>query len=361
MESRKVIIIGIIVALALLLVVFLLRKPVLLEPEANARLDGRIFDVTAKVSGFIKKMDTQPDMFVSLDFPLLEIDSPDVRKEYEQAVASLISVEQGDVAPGSTMNVSVDMFEGRVDVAANNEAQAKKEYERLSIVYAEAMFNRRKAEANPKGYTKEYITQAKSLEENMKIGLTEASLKQEKVSLIRFRAEQELNSVKEQRRLLASPQGMEVLRAVELEAAKNRLATAEANVASLVVRAPVDGYVLEAEVKDGAKVAAGERLFRIVPLESKYLWLTVFFKEEVAANLLIGQECEIRFSALGQLPLTGKVVSIRPATLALPNSDFSVTLSNLENLVPVVVSLEDYDPSKMPQLRLGMSALVSPK
>lgn len=362
MDSKKIVI-ALIVALALLVVVFLLKNPIGGGQHFNARLDGRIFDVTAKVEGLVKKVNVQSDMFVSRDFSLLEIDSPGVLKEYEQAVASLVSVEQGGVAPGSTMNVSIAQFEERVAFVAEAEEQAEKEYARLSIAHAEAIFNRRKAEANPKAYTKDYITQAKSLEETLQEGLDEARLKQEKVSLVRFRAEQELNSVMEQRRLLATPQGMDVLREVELESAQNRLATAESNLASLAALAPVDGYVLDTYVEVGAKVMPGDRLFTIVPLDSKYLWLTVFFDEKVASSLLVGQECEISFNAVGNLTLTGKVVSIRPATLALPlqDSEFSATFKNVENLVPVVVSIEDYDPSQMPQLRLGMSAQVLPK
>lgn len=360
MNSKKVVI-GIVAALVLLAVVFFSRQPIL-KQDYNARLDGRIFDVTAKVPGLIKSVDAQNDMFVSRDFPLLEVDNQDARAEYEQASAALIAIGQGTMAPGASMNVSIDEFEARVKAAAGLEAKARQEAERLSVALAEASFERRKIEANPKNYSKDKLADAKLKEQTIQDELDEAKTQQEQASLTRMRAEQDLNSVKEQRRLLSTPQGTQALREVELEAARNRLTAAENKIAGLRAVAPVDGYVLEVFARKGERVEAGDRLFSIVPLDAEHLWLTVFFEENVASRLIIGQECKIVFSSLSGLELSGKVQSIRPATLAypLPGDEFSASFSTTANLVPVVVSLDNYDPAQMPQLRLGMTALVTP-
>ena len=155
---------------------------------------------------------------------------------------------------------------------------------------------------------------------------------------------------------------MQAWRQYEMEAAKKRLQDASEKMESLVVRSPVDGYVLEMMVSEGSEVKQGDKLATIVPLDPEFLWLNAFFDEKVAVNLSIGQPCRIEFTALNGLVLTGSVRSIRPATLALPlpDSDFADKFTNIESLVPVIVSIDDYDPSEMPQLRLGMTAKVTP-
>ncbi len=361
MNSKKIIGAGVAV-LALLAAALLLREPGS-EQEYNARLDGRIFDVAAKAPGLVKKVDVQGDMFVSKDFPLLELDNPEIIREYDQARSSLIAISEGSFAPGASMNVGIGEFEARVAAAADEEALAKKEAGRLSVALAEASLSRRKIEANLNAHGKDKLAHAKMLEETLLASLDEAKARLEQASLNRFRAEQDLNAVKEQRRILSTPQGTEALRQVELESARNKFAASEERVGGLRPLSPVDGYVLDVFVKQGVKVAAGDRLLSIVPLDPEFLWITAFFDEKTAARLSPGDECGIVFNALDGLVLSGKVKSVRPATLAfpLPEDGFSANFDNPENLVPVIVSIDDYDPAQMPQLRLGMTAMVTPK
>ena len=362
MYSKKILGAGAAV-LALLAAVLLLREPASEQEEYNARLDGRIFDVAAKAPGVVKKVDVQGDMFVSKDFPLLEIDNPEIVREYDQARASLIAISEGSFAPGASMNVGIGDFQAKVTAAADEEALAQKEAGRLSVALAEASFSRRRIEANLNAHGKDKLAHAKMLEETLQASLDEAKTRLEQASLNRFRAEQDLSSVKEQRRILSTPQGTEALRQVELEAARTRLAASEEKVGGLRPLSPVDGYVLDVFIREGVKVAVGDRMLSIVPLDPEFLWVTAFFDEKTAARLSSGDECSIVFNALDGLELTGKVKSIRPATLAfpLPEDGFSTNFGNPENLVPVVVSIDDYDPARMPQLKLGMTAMVVPK
>ena len=362
MDSRKLIV-GVIAALALLVAIFWFRAPAAFEEDYNARLDGKLIELKAEVAGAVKTASAQSDMFVSRDFPLFEIDNPAARQEYEQAGAALAAAEQGLVSPEASMNVSLEQFEQRVARAVRSEGEARQEVERLSVVLAEASYNRRKAESNPKAYTKDFIAQARVLEEEMREGLADAREEQERATQLRARAEEELRAVKEQHRLLSTPQGMEALRQYELETARERLQEAGTNMENLTVRAPLDGYVLDVLAEQGDQVTAGTLLARIVPLDAEFLWLTSFFDEKIAANLVIGQGCTVEFTALDGLRLKGSVRSIRPATLVLPlpDDEFSASFSNAANLVPVVISLDDYDPAEMPQLRLGMTARVTPE
>ena len=193
--------------------------------------------------------------------------------------------------------------------------------------------------------------------------MADADNRLELAAQTRVRAEQELAAVKKQFNLFSTPQGMQALRQYELEAARERLQLTEENIAALTVRAPADGYVLEAFAAAGSEIEPGSRLASIVPLDAEFLWLNAYFDEKTAAGLSQEQPCTIEFSAIEGLILNGRVRSIRPATLAvpLPDDEFAANFSNVENLVPVIVSIDDYDPAEMPQLRLGMTARVTPQ
>ena len=113
---------------------------------------------------------------------------------------------------------------------------------------------------------------------------------------------------------------------------------------------------------EGQEAQAGVPVLRIVPLEPKYLWLNAYFDEKEVANLQPGQECSIKFTALPELDLKGHILSIRAATAALPlqDDDFFANFKNSKNMVPVKISIDNYDADIMPQIRLGMTALVKP-
>ena len=53
---------------------------------------------------------------------------------------------------------------------------------------------------------------------------------------------------------------------------------------------------------------------------------------------------------------------MRAATMALPlqDDDFSANFKNSKNMIPVKVSIDNYDADTMPQVRIGMTALVKP-
>ena len=358
----RIIIIAVLALLILTGLAFFIFKSDL-KKGYNARLDGKLFQVMTQVPGQIKTAAVQADMFVSRDFPMFELTNPDVVREYEEADASLLSIEQGIVSPQSSLSVNIEHFEQRVNNTVKAEAEAKKLKEELSLRLAEAALARRKAEANPKAYSREYLAQTRAAEEELQKKMDEIAGRLEQAVQARARAEQELTAIREQFRLFSTPQGMDALRRYELEASKERLQAATEKLNSLSILSPVDGYVLEVFAVAGAEVAKGALLATIVPLDAEFLWLNTYFDETTASALRIGQLCDIEFTALDGLSLSGRIRSIRPATLTVPISrdDFPAEFSDIENPVPVIVSLEDYDPAEMPPLRFGMTAKVSPR
>lgn len=75
--------------------------------------------------------------------------------------------------------------------------------------------------------------------------------------------------------------------------------------------APASGYVIEKGVVEGAAVRAGERLFRIAPLEK--VWVEADVYEQDLPQVKVGQPVEITLPYLPGKKYTGRVGYIYPA------------------------------------------------
>ncbi|MBF5046471.1 efflux RND transporter periplasmic adaptor subunit [Aggregicoccus sp. 17bor-14] len=122
---------------------------------------------------------------------------------------------------------------------------------------------------------------------------------------------------------LLARQGQSAANASLVAASRQRLklwGLTDAQVAQLAERgrpaervpffAPASGYVLEKNVAEGAAVKAGERLFRIVPLER--VWVEAEVYEQDLSQVRAGQAVEVTLPALPGKQLRGTVGAVLP-------------------------------------------------
>ena len=357
MDKRKIVIA--VIALLMLAVLIVYGQGFMAPASYNARLEGRIFDVSPQVSGLVVKQDAQEDAFVSENFPLLELDSKQFIAELELATANLKALEQGVPNAQNNSMAGLLQWEQRVATANLAEKEAVAEFEHLSTQYAKAQLARRKAEI---GGNADKIEKTRHEEKILNQALANARTEREQLGNARSKTEQDLAAIKEQALRYSTPEGMNEVRDNQLASQKVILERAKENLENTVVRAPVDGYILSVLSSVGQEVQAGTPIIQIVPLNTEYLWLTAYFDEKQVTTLQIGQECSIKLTALPELDLKGSILSIRAATNSLPlqDDDFSASFKSSKNMIPVKVSIDNYDADIMPQVRLGMTALVTP-
>lgn len=108
----------------------------------------------------------------------------------------------------------------------------------------------------------------------------------------------------------------------------------------LVLRAPIDGVVIEKMAVSGARFAPGEVLFKLADLSS--VWLQAEVAEQDQGALHIGQTVDVKVDAYAQEKFTGKVSFIAPV------------LNDKTRTVRVRVEL----PNTEARLRPGMYASV---
>jgi membrane fusion protein (multidrug efflux system) len=120
---------------------------------------------------------------------------------------------------------------------------------------------------------------------------------------------------------------------------------------------PIDGYVAQRSVQLGQRIAPGEALMSIVPLQD--VWLEANFKEGQLRNLRIGQPARITTDVYGgDVVFHGRVIGLSAGTGSafslLPPQNASGNWIKVVQRVPVKIALQPGELAQHP-LRIGLS------
>ncbi len=120
---------------------------------------------------------------------------------------------------------------------------------------------------------------------------------------------------------------------------------------------PIDGFVALRSVQLGQRIATGEPLMTIIPLQD--VWLEANFKESQLRNLRIGQPARIVSDVYGgAVEFHGRVIGLSAGTGAafslLPPQNASGNWIKVVQRVPVKIALDRGELARHP-LRIGLS------
>lgn len=145
----------------------------------------------------------------------------------------------------------------------------------------------------------------------------------------------------------------------QLEAQQAALKLAQLDLDSTRIVAPIDGTVGDLAARLGERVAPGERLMTLVPLNAVYVEAN--FKETQLTRMAAGQTVEVKVDAFPGQTLTGRVDSLAPASGAefslLPPQNATGNFTKIVQRVPVKIALQLQDPLRG-RLRPGMSVVA---
>lgn len=121
--------------------------------------------------------------------------------------------------------------------------------------------------------------------------------------------------------------------------------------------APIDGYVAQRSVQLGQRIAPGEPLMSLIPLQD--VWVEANFKEGQLRHLRIGQAATVTTDLYGgKVQFHGRVIGLSAGTGAafslLPPQNASGNWIKVIQRVPVKIALEREELAKHP-LRIGLS------
>jgi len=290
----------------------------------DAYVQGNVVSIVPQTMGTVVSIDADAGMRVEAGQALVHLDPNDAQVAFDQAVANLA----GTVRQVRGLYSSVES--GQADLAARQVAvrQAREDVKRREGLVASGAVSR------------EELAHARDI-----LAGAEAALSGAQGQLSRSRALVDATEVASQ------PQ---------VQAAAGQLRQAWLNLQRMAIVAPVSGHVARREVQLGQRVAPGNTLMTIVPLEQ--VWVEANFKETQLTKMRIGQPVEVHADLYGSdVRYDGRVASLGMGTGSafslLPAQNASGNWIKIVQRVPVRIELDPAQVVEHP-LRLGLSMHV---
>jgi membrane fusion protein (multidrug efflux system) len=334
-SGRKFLVIGLVLLLVIGAAYFYWRST-FTEDTDDAAIDGNLYQISARVSGQVVKVNVDDNQTVQAGQVLAEIDPTDYQVALDQAQANLASA-QAEYAQATTnvpitevsVGTSVVTTGSDVKGASDLIAQAEKQVEAANARVAEAKANAQKAQDDVVRYqplvqkdviSKQQYDAAVAAAAASKAAVVEAEAnvlaQQNAVASARQRLAQSeaqaAQSVKNGPGQVRVQQARAQAAQAAIQQAQARVEQARLNLSYTKITAPTAGIVNKKNVQIGANLAAGQDLMTVIPLTD--LWVTANFKETQLTHMRPGQEVSIKVDAYGDRKFSGKVTQIGGAT-----------------------------------------------
>jgi membrane fusion protein, multidrug efflux system len=376
---RRRILVLAVVLLVLVGGVFLWRYLSSYESTDDAQADVHLYPVSARISGYVVRVNVDDNQWVQKGTVLVEIDPKDYEVAVAQAQANLASAE----ATAQSLNITVPI------TSVNTSSQLKSaasdiENTKAGIIAAERQLTAahaqvQQAEANDVK-AQDDLYRYKMLVDKQEVAeqVYDQALAAAKASTATVEAAHANESAAQQfvqqaqSRLVQAeanhqsaetgPQQVSSTRArvraavADVEQRRALLEQAQLNLQYTKIVAPVTGEVNKSVVV-GMNVQAGQQLLTVVPLDE--VWVTANFKETQLKHMRVGQKAEIHVDSTGRT-LRGRVDSIAGATgptfSLLPPENATGNYVKIVQRIPVKIVLESGE-NRDRQLRPGMNVV----
>lgn len=303
------------------------------ESTDNAYVHGDITAIAPKVSGYVVAIPVHDNQSVRAGDILVRIEDRDYQARVDQAQAGIKAAEaaisQIDKSLIAQQAVIAEARAG-VDTWKAEEARARRELKRTNSLVRNDYASRQSQD------------NARADADKATAGLAQA--------------EAQVASAESQ---VAVLQANRKAQEAALLQAKATLELAQANLDHTVITAPVDGVIGNRAVRLGQYVAPGTQMMALVPLDS--LWIEANYKETQITDMEPGQTARISVDAFPDVPLTGVVDSLSPASggqfSLLPAENASGNFTKIVQRIPVRIRLPKDNPL-LGKLRPGLSVIV---
>jgi membrane fusion protein, multidrug efflux system len=351
------------------------------ESTDDAEVDGHLMPLSARITGYVNKVNVDDNQYVTAGTVLAEIDPRDYQVAVDKARADLQDAQAtasslGINVPITSVTTSSQVSSSEADVenAKAGIAAAQQQSDAAAAQLAQAEANDVKAQNDLVRYrqlvAKQEISQqlydqassaAAASTANVAAARASAAAAEDQIRQAHAKlAQSEANWRSSQTgpQQVASSRARALSAEATVGAKQAALDQAELNLQYTKITAPVNGLVMKnAEV--GMNVQPGQQLFTIVPLDD--VWVTANFKETQLKHMRPGQRAEFKLDANGRT-YKGHVDSIAGSsgarTSLLPPENATGNYVKVVQRLPVKIVLDPGQNSDL-ALRLGMS--VEPK
>lgn len=349
------------------------------ESTDDAQGDVHLYPVSARISGYVVKVNVDDNQWVQQGTVLVEIDPTDYEVAVKQAQANLASAEAtaqslNITVPITTVNTSSQLRSTASDIenakagviAAERQrtaANAQVEQAEANDVKVQDDLHRYKLLVDKREVAEQVYDQAVAAAKASTAGVAGAKANESAAQQFVQQAQSRLVEAEANHQYAETgPQQVSSTRArvraaiADVEQRRALLDQAQLNLQYTKIVAPVTGEVNKTVVV-GMNVQPGQQLLTVVPLDE--VWVTANFKETQLRHMRVGQRAKIHVDSTGQT-LKGHVDSIAGATgptfSLLPPENATGNYVKIVQRIPVKIVLdpgENHDH----RLRPGMNVV----
>jgi multidrug resistance efflux pump len=352
--SRKYLLTGAVVLIAVIAVLLKYRDYVVNPWTRDGQVRADVVQITPRVSGPIVKLAVEDNQLVKTNDLLFEIDPRTFEANLAQARAQLDNARDNYLA----LEKQVEAELAQVNVSRAEALQAESNIKELdsTIVKNKAEYSRQQDMLKKDATSKKAMERARA---NYQIALEKrkasvAGLTQAKATLAQSEA-----ALAKARANLGAPGDDNA----SIREAQATLRQAELDFEFTRIKAPVDGYVTNLNLRIGSQAVTNQPALALVDINS--YWVHGYFKENSIEDIRKGNKAIITLMTYPDTPLEGHVDSLgwgiaqqdgSTGEDLLPNVSATFEWIRLAQRVPVRIHLVDV-PDNI-ALRVGTTASV---
>jgi membrane fusion protein (multidrug efflux system) len=376
---RRNLVIVVVVLIVIVGGVFLWRYLSSYESTDDAQADVHLYPVSARISGYVVKVNVEDNQWVEKGTVLVEIDPKDFENAVAQAQANLASAE----ATAQSLNITVPITSVNTSsqirftasdidnanagiIAAERQLSAahdQTEAAEANDVKAQDDLHRYKLLVDKREVAEQVYDQALAAAKSSTAAVSAAraneSAAQQFVLQARSRlAQANANHLSAETgpQQVSSTQARVRAAIADVQQRRAVLEQAQLNLQYTKIVAPVAGEVNKTVVV-GLNIQPGQQLLTVVPLDE--VWVTANFKEAQLRKMRVGQKADIHVDSTGRT-LHGHVDSIAGATgplfSLLPPENATGNYVKIVQRIPVKIVLDPGE-NQDRQLRPGMNVI----
>jgi len=295
----KYLLTGIIVLIAVIVVALKYWDYITNPWTRDGQVRAQVIQITPRISGPIVKLPIKDNQFVKAGDLLFEIDPRtfaadldharaelDDTRDNIEALAQQVEAEQASVeAAGATVQqagAAIKGYAGRV-------VETEKEYKRQKILDKKGATSKRAVEEARANWVAAFNQKANA---DATLLQMQASLSQAKADLAKAKAN------------LGAPGDKNA----QVRQAKAEVRSAELNLEFTQVKAPVDGYVTNLNLRLGSQAVENQAALALVDVNS--FWVVGFFRENYIEGIRKGDRAIATLMSYHDKPLEGSVDSL---------------------------------------------------
>jgi membrane fusion protein (multidrug efflux system) len=378
-KSRRNILIVVAVVVVVVAGVFLWRYLSSYESTDDAQADVHLYPVSARISGYVVKVNVDDNQWVKQGTVLVEIDPKDYEVAVAQAQANLENAEAtaqslSITVPITSVNSSsqlsftasdVNNADAGIIAAQKQLAAAHSQLEEVQAndVRVQDDLHRYKLLVDKREVSQQVYDQALAAAKSSTAAVAAAVANESAAQQFVQQAQSKLGQAQANHKYAEiGPEQVSSTKArvraaiADVEEKRALLEQAQLNLQYTKIVAPVTGEVNKTVVV-GLNVQPGQQLLTVVPLGE--VWVTANFKETQLKRMRVGQRAEIKVDSTGRT-LKGHVDSIGGATgplfSLLPPENATGNYVKIVQRIPVKIVLEPGE-NRDRQLRPGMNVI----